>query len=133
MTVFEHYDPFARQLADLLVRLMPDTPLDVLTELRRLVYFLAEQTQAGIIAAPLNDLKPELNKALIENLPVVGKPSDKKPLIVSDTHAWFYRYWQYEHELGQALKPLLQPIIAPAQLKEALNKLFNTTQTDWQK
>lgn len=133
MTVFEHYDPFARQLADLLVRLMPDTPLAALTELRRLIYFLAEQTQAGIIAAPLDELRPELNSALIENLPVVGKPFEKKPLIISKTHAWFYRYWQYEYELGQALKPLLQPIMASAHLKEDLNKLFNTTQTDWQK
>ena len=134
MTVFEHYDPFARQLADLLIRLMPTAAADAVKELRRLTHFIAEQTQAGIIAAPLEALNPPLNRALIEDLPLVGKPFDKKPLIISQTHAWFYRYWHYEHELGQSLKQLLQPVTAPIQLKASLNELFTTTvEIDWQK
>lgn len=134
MTAFESYDPFARQLADLLIRLMPHAPSDTVAELRRLTHFIAGQTQAGIIAAPLAYLTPPLNRKLIEDLPLVGKPDDKKPLIISETHAWFYRYWQYEHELGQLLQHFLQPISISKPLKTALNDLFNdTSEVDWQK
>ncbi|WP_020558702.1 exodeoxyribonuclease V subunit alpha [Thiofilum flexile] len=134
MTVFESYDPFARQLADLLIRLMPPASPDVAQELRRLLHFLVEQTQAGVIAAPLKYLTPPLNRELIATLTLVGKPFERKPLIISETHAWFYRYWQYEYELGQALKELLQATEPPTQLKEAINNLFTTTsEIDWQK
>lgn len=134
MTVFEHYDPFARQLADLLVRLMPQVSKESTQEFQRLIYFVSDKTQEGIIAAPLNQLNPPLNRDLIEELPLIGKPFEKKPIILTSTHVWFYRYWQYEYELSQSLKELLQAVPIPLHLTDTLHQLFNTTTAlDWQK
>jgi exodeoxyribonuclease V alpha subunit len=134
MTVSEHYDPFARQLADLLIRLMPDVSLAALEEFRELTHFIAAKTQEGIIAAPLAQFSRPLKRDLIESLPLVGRPFDKVPIILSSTHAWFYRYWQYEYELGKSLKALLQPVTLPNDITPKLQQLFNTNSlVDWQK
>lgn len=91
--------PLDEQLAALLQRL--GGAADV-TGLRTLVKYVSECTRNGVIAAPLSGL-PGIDIATLQ-ADVVGKPGDYKPIIVSATHAWLYRYWQYEERLAAQVR-----------------------------
>ncbi|QTR49926.1 exodeoxyribonuclease V subunit alpha [Candidatus Thiothrix anitrata] len=94
--------PLDEQLAALLQRL--GGTADV-AGLRALVKYVSERTRNGVIAAPLAGL-PGVDPAALQ-ADVVGEPGDYKPIIVSATHAWLYRYWQYEERLAKQVRQRL--------------------------
>ncbi len=97
------------QLASLLQRLGGSVDMAVNTALRTLVQYVSERTRDGVIAAPLAGLALTTEQlAALRGLAVVGSPDDYKPLILSDTHAWLYRYWQYETRLVAWLSARMQ-------------------------
>jgi exodeoxyribonuclease V alpha subunit len=94
------FHPLDKQLASLLQRLGgEDAALDA--GLGELVKHVSARTREGVIAVPLSGFP--LLTATIRDLPVVGSPGEYKPLILSDTHAWLYRYWQYEERLATCI------------------------------
>ncbi len=99
-----------QQLANLLQRLSPEVVDEtVMSHLQRLVRYVSERTRDGVIAAPLANLPfTPADWQALQALPVIGNEHDYKPIIVSDTHAWLYRYWQYEERLVQWLVHRLQ-------------------------
>ncbi len=103
------FHPLDEQLAALLQRLGGGVENDAL---RRLALHVSERTRNGVIAAPLADL-PDVDPLALQASPVVGKPGDYRPLIVSETHAWLYRYWQYEQRLADCINSRLSPVFSP--------------------
>ena len=91
------FHPLDEQLASLLKRLDGGASARGLTTLVRHV---SARTREGVIAVPLLDMPVA---ALLDS-PVVGREGDYKPLIVSDTHAWLYRYWLYEKRLAECIQ-----------------------------
>ena len=92
--------PLDEQLASLLKR------LDGGVSQRGLVALIREvsaRTREGVIAVPLADTPV----AELFDSPVVGREGDYKPLILSDTHAWLYRYWWYEDRLAKCIRARL--------------------------
>ncbi|WMP17064.1 exodeoxyribonuclease V subunit alpha [Thiothrix lacustris] len=92
--------PLDDQLANLLKR------LDGGVSQRGLVALIREvsaRTREGVIAVPL----AETPQAELFDSPVVGREGDYKPLILSDTHAWLYRYWHYEDRLAKCIRSRL--------------------------
>lgn len=73
--------------------------------LHQLTHYVSERTRNGVIAAPLAGL-PGFDAAAVQG-DVVGKPGDYKPLILSDSHAWLYRYWHYEERLAACIRERL--------------------------
>jgi exodeoxyribonuclease V alpha subunit len=73
--------------------------------------------------------------------PVVGKPSEFKPLILDESgRLYLHRFWQYEHDLATAIQRRAgqQPeVMDEATLREGLDRLFpatgNTDEIDWQR
>jgi exodeoxyribonuclease V alpha subunit len=99
------FHPLDKQLASLLQRLGgEDATVDA--GLGELVKYVSARTREGVIAVPLSGL-PLLATDAIRNLPVVGSPGEYKPLILSNTHAWLYRYWQYEERLAKSINARL--------------------------
>ncbi len=88
--------PLDEQLASLLKRLDGGVSQRGLTTLIRTV---SAHTRDGVIAVPLEETPP----AELFDSPVVGREGDYKPLILSDTHAWLYRYWLYEQRLTSCI------------------------------
>jgi exodeoxyribonuclease V alpha subunit len=109
------FHPLDEQLAVLLQRLGGGVENETL---RRLAMHVSERTRNGVIAAPLADL-PEFDRSALHDSPVVGKPGDYRPLIVSDTHAWLYRYWQYEQRLAECINSRRDPAVPAFQLPPA--------------
>ncbi|MCP4750032.1 MAG: exodeoxyribonuclease V subunit alpha [Proteobacteria bacterium] len=73
---------------------------------------------------------------------VVGKPGQRKPLILEETggqaRLYLLRYWNYEHDLAGYIKSSLgRPVgeIDRTLLEQGLNRLFPTGsgETDWQR
>lgn len=91
------FHPLDEQLASLLKRLDGGASARGLTTLVRHV---SARTREGVIAVPLLDMPV----AELLDSPVVGREGDYKPLIVSDTHAWLYRYWLYEKRLAECIQ-----------------------------
>ncbi len=102
------HQPLAQQLAALLQRLSSMTP-EQLPLLEILIQRLSGKTREGVIAVPRHVWLDYDWQALC-NLTVVGKPGEYKPIIANATHAWFYRYWQYEQRLASSLAPRLQQV-----------------------
>lgn len=92
--------PLDTQLAALFLRLNGESEPEAL---RLLVQYVSQCTREGVIAAPLAAL-PEAIVQQAKNSTLVGQPQDYKPLIVSATHAWLYRYWLYEERLAACLR-----------------------------
>lgn len=99
------FHPLDEQLAALLRRLGSDMAND---SLYRLVLHVSERTRNGVIAAALADV-PGLDRAALHASPVVGQPGDYRPLVITDTYAWLYRYWQYEQRLAECINSRLDP------------------------
>ena len=95
--------PLDEQLATLLQRLGGTTEYAPLTAL---VKYVSQRTRDGVIAAPLKQLAG-FSPTAVQDLAVVGKEGDYKPLILSTTHAWLYRYWLYEKRLAEAIQARL--------------------------
>lgn len=68
-----------------------------------LIREVSARTREGVIAVPL----AETPQAELFDSPVVGREGDYKPLILSDTHAWLYRYWHYEDRLAKCIRSRL--------------------------
>lgn len=78
--------------------------------------------------------------AALRTSKVVGSPGEFTPLVLDAVgRLYLHRYWQYEHELAEAVKARL---VAPtnqldeARLRDGLNRLFAPAppgQVDWQK
>jgi exodeoxyribonuclease V alpha subunit len=96
------FNPLDEQLATLLQRLGGAADN---AALRTLATYVSECTRNGVIAAPLAGL-PAFDRAAVQGA-VVGSPSDYKPLILSETHAWLYRYWLYEERLVGCIRTRL--------------------------
>ncbi len=92
--------PLDDQLASLLKRLDGGATA---SGLGALIRHVSARTRDGVIAVPLADA-PVTDLASLHESPVVGREGDYKPLILSDTHAWLYRYWQYEDRLARCIK-----------------------------
>jgi exodeoxyribonuclease V alpha subunit len=92
--------PLDEQLARLLKRLEVGASPRGLTALVRHV---SARTREGVIAVPLADAPAVDVEALLASA-VVGREEEYKPLIVSDTHAWLYRYWSYETRLATCIQ-----------------------------
>jgi len=59
--------------------------------------------------------------------PVVGRPGEWKPLILSGKRLYLYRYWEYENKLAKILKRRMEadlPAFAESLLRESLDRLF---------
>jgi exodeoxyribonuclease V alpha subunit len=152
-TKTDNFNFLDKQLADLLLRLCVDagytpdaTRKAQLTELARRT---SAATREGIIALPLTDAAfaytPDDLLALQE-LPVIGKAGDYKPLIIEDGHIWLNRYWHYEHRLATSLQQRLTTLsLSPPQCKAIRERLqdwhyqydqrgqsLQVSETDWQ-
>lgn len=92
--------PLDEQLASLLKRLDGGAQA---RELAAVVRQVSAHTREGVIAVPRVAL-PEVDWETLQQSPVVGREGDYKPLIVSDTHVWLYRYWRYEKRLAECLQ-----------------------------
>lgn len=92
--------PLDEQLASLLKRLDGSTQA---RDLAAVVRQVSAHTREGVIAVPRVAL-PEVDWEALQNSPVVGREGDYKPLVVSDTHVWLYRYWHYEQRLAQCIQ-----------------------------
>lgn len=99
----------------------------VCLDLARVANLALAMDQEGIPAAfpipPLADWRRAL-----ENLPVIGKPGEYRPLILDDKgRLYLCRYWQYENDLAQELLRRAgqdYPIPDPALFAEGLDRLF---------
>lgn len=78
----------------------------------------------------------------LEKSPVVGKPGDRKPLILDGPRLYLFRYWDYETRLANTLKDLDNArieIFDKSRLKASFERIFPQTdaykikETDWQK
>ena len=92
--------PLDEQLARLLKRLEGGASPRGLTALVRHV---SARTREGVIAVPLA-AAPAVDVEVLIASAVVGREGDYKPLILSDTHAWLYRYWSYEQRLATCIQ-----------------------------
>ena len=70
---------------------------------------------------------------------LVGEPGEYKPLIL-DRHGrlYLYRYWQYEHDLAEAVNQMAaeRPVFDEARLRDGLARFFGTVAADgvdWQR
>lgn len=95
--------PLDEQLAALLQRLGGAVDDGAL---RQLAHYVSERTRNGVIAAPLAGL-PGFDATAVQG-DAVGKPGDYKPLILTDSHAWLYRYWLYEERLAACIRERLK-------------------------
>lgn len=93
--------PLDEQLATLLQRL-GGSEVDG-RSLRALVKYVSARTRDGVIAVPLTDAPP-IDVEGLRSSPVIGSEGEYKPLIVSATHAWLYRYWWYEERLARCIR-----------------------------
>jgi exodeoxyribonuclease V alpha subunit len=93
--------PLDEQLSSLLKRL--DGGASDSAGLGTLIRHVSARTREGVIAVPL----AETPGAELFDSPVVGREGDYKPLILSATHAWLYRYWQYEERLAKCIRARL--------------------------
>jgi exodeoxyribonuclease V alpha subunit len=77
--------------------------------------------------------------ALLQRTPVVGRPGDYCPLILSGRRLYLYRYWKYEQDLIAFIRTRDSGAVDPfdpAGLKEMLKRLFPPfpeVGPDWQK
>lgn len=75
-------------------------------------------------------------KALSES-EVVGKPGDKRPLILDKTRLYLCRYWDYEHNLGIDIleRVMLDTDYDDTEISRILNRLFpsGTEEVNWQR
>lgn len=72
---------------------------------------------------------PELDhwRQTLSESPVAGQPGEWKPLILSGTRLYLYRYWEYENKLATILKQRMQtelPAFDEDRLRESLDRLF---------
>lgn len=93
--------PLDELLASLLKRL--DGGSSSTRDLATLVRQVSAHTREGVIAVPRAAL-PDVDWGTLQNSPVVGREGNYKPLILSDTHVWLYRYWHYEQRLTECIQ-----------------------------
>ncbi len=72
---------------------------------------------------------PELAswRQTLSESPVVGQPGEWKPLILTGTRLYLYRYWEYENKLATILKQRMEaklPAFDENLLRESLDRLF---------
>jgi exodeoxyribonuclease V alpha subunit len=78
-------------------------------------------------------------QGILAKSPVVGRPSDFRPLILDGSRLYLYRYWDYETKLANNLKARTAgdwEKVDEAALKDGLARLFpedGQEETDWQK
>lgn len=113
--------PLDLQLAILLERLNGQGEHSAL---RVLVKYINQCTREGVIAAPLAALPSSIVEA-VKTTTIIGQPSDYKPLILTATHAWLYRYWLYEERLAKCLR---QRQLTAAQV----TSVSGDQEVDWQ-
>lgn len=100
--------PLDEQLAGLLSRL--DAGSVDGRSLRTLAKYVSARTRDGVIAVPLADIPLTAEQlAAVRASPVVGCEGEYKPLIVSESHAWLYRYWWYEERLAGGIGDKITP------------------------
>lgn len=99
--------PLDEHLAGLLSRL--DAGHADARNLQALVKYVSARTRDGVIATPLADA-PVTDWESLHSSPVIGQEGEYKPLILSATHAWLYRYWLYEERLARCIKEKIPPI-----------------------
>jgi exodeoxyribonuclease V alpha subunit len=85
---------------------------------------------------------PELApwRQILSESPVVGRPGEWKPLILTGSRLYLYRYWDYENSLAVILRQRMKaPPLAldEERLRHGLRRLFPSptaaTEIDWQK
>ena len=123
------------QLAQLLLRLCHTAGVELDSQQQATLSQLARHTslttRQGIVAAPL---PADLDLAsLPDDLPVLGKPGDYKPLIMEQGHVWLNRYWQYEQRLADNIRARLHRLaLHPTQaasLEQSLQTWFTHPDT----
>ncbi len=93
--------------------------------------------QEGMASLICPDLSPWLRE--LESLPVVGRPGEYRPLILSGSRLYLYRYWKYETDLAENLRNRAGRDggrIDEGLLRDGLERLFPADGqggTDWQK
>ncbi len=145
--IAEPFDPLDRGLAALLDRLAGGAPPPV-----RLAAMLASQAVRhghvcvdlrAAAAEPIPDQSPELRpieftawQSILAESPVVGRPSEFKPLILDpDGRLYLHRYWTYETIVAQGVTTRLattEPAGSPPSrpvLASVLDRYFNARES----
>ena len=110
---------------------------DICLDLRSVsdTVLLEKQENSNPVICPSLTRWPEK----LHSSPAVGKPGDKRPLILDDSYRlYLYRYWEYENKLSCAIRKRVKE--EPRQnnfqeLRQSLKRLFpdNGDETNWQK
>jgi len=79
-------------------------------------------------------------RKILFSSPAVGKPGDKRPLILDDgNRLYLYRYWDYENKLSNSIRERIKgdlQAIDEAELRKAIQQLFpevGNQEVNWQK
>lgn len=139
--------PLERAFVAMLQRLEPQTPRSVLLAaalccqaLSRGDVCLLLEVWAGKQPWPEHlELLPDLDTWLeaLQQSPLVGAPSDYKPLILEDQRLYLARYQAYEQALAEDLQQRMDKPLSydEPQLAQSVQRLFaaNTQTPDWQR